>query len=434
MGTIDNQPVSARAPIVRRDVVWAPHHVAAGPDTPRLPVIAGAQRTRVSPIDSLGNAVRLDGLWIGGGAVTGAVLGAQRGHSLLSRVALGAAGALGGGALATAALTGVEALRSRAAESRARATITGRPIADAVPAHPGEQLKVVSLNIREGRGDVGSADSYDETWAKIRDIVQREHPDVLLLDEVTQFSPVAGLHDDLDEMQRELHPTDWAFAPQMVLPFGMTKGSAVLTFNGATLADAESIELGDAHGSGTMRRIESNVGFWEELHHDTAGMRALPDAEKGHHSRNATDALVRTAGGNYVRAVSTQLSGDGTYTGGTTTGSWQTQTAPLTAALRSWSGPTVLAGDFNVDSNDPGTDTNVAREARLFAQSGMSDTFTRMGIALDDPARDSFGTASAPRPLDRMYASDSMDVSSMHVVRTPRASDHEAIAAQIVIT
>lgn len=418
---------------VRRAVRWSSDHTIDSGDAV-LPEIPGQVRSPITLMDSLGDAVRDNHRSIAAAGLIGGAVGVTRGASLLGHAGRGVAGIGVGLLAATSVLTGASALERWKSDDAARDAVEGRPVAGSGVARPGEQLKVMNLNLREIMGDVGTTDTQEETWAKVEALIEREDPDIVLLQEVADFSPLSGFGDQVSEFERRVKPTDSAWAPAMNTPFGMAKGNAVLTFNGATIDDARSIELSDVHAPGTtLRRIGSLVGFAKETQRDVEGFRSLPDKLKGHHSRNVTDALVRTPEGNLVRAVSAHLAGAGVYTGGDPDGGLASQVGPVADALDSWDGPTVIAGDFNTASTQ---EEAYESESRQFAKAGLADTFTTLGIPLDDARRGSYiggDSATNPRPIDRLYASSSMDVRSSRVIRDVEASDHLAIVSELVV-
>jgi endonuclease/exonuclease/phosphatase family metal-dependent hydrolase len=304
----------------------------------------------------------------------------------------------------------------------------GDGIDDGAPAP--ERLRVLALNLHDGTGTAGEARTSGELWAAIAALVQREHPDVLLLQEVSRLSPVNGFLDNVAELQARLQPSALVFAPGGVRAIGTAKGTAVLAFGGARIEVARYLRVADVNGEGTTRRLRSLVGTYREWRHQ-------PDpadpAWSGYHPRNATDALIVTARGHRVRALSTHLSGGvHGYGDDAHTRSQDAQLVPLAAAIGGANAApyaTILGGDFNIRSDRP----EGAREAEVLAGAGLRDAFTQVGLAPGARERVSFGRGSR---IDRIYTSPGATVDAVRVLRAPgdQVSDHCAVVADLTLT
>jgi endonuclease/exonuclease/phosphatase family metal-dependent hydrolase len=145
--------------------------------------------------------------------------------------------------------------------------------------------------------------------------------------------------------------------------------------------------------------------------------------------RVTSDVLVKTPGGTHMRALS------GHYTTPTQDGGADTdqQVARVAATLGAWDGVTLLGADFNAESDSaPGQ-----REREVFAKYGLSDAFSKAGIAIGDPARRSFGDGPRGGDIDRIYVSPHAQVNRAWVSSSQtshgRGTDHEGVVADITL-
>jgi endonuclease/exonuclease/phosphatase family metal-dependent hydrolase len=410
---------------VRRNVRWGSDHEVSQ-DAPKLPDIPGQARAMISPTNDLSTVIR-DMPTIGTlSVIGGAFIGASRGSGILGKTL----GALGGGALGLAAVTGFVTLRTRLQDNHAIQKAEDRTPAPTTVEHPGEQLKVMTLNIREGMGPYDSPVSQDRQWDKIAAVVQAENPDILMLQEVSVGNPQTGQNDNVAELEKRLNPSDSMWNQTMTIPVGLGKGQEIMTFHGAKIEDGRTLELEDAHAPGTtMRRLLALVGVVSEVKHDTEKLTHLPLVMRGYHARGASDALIRTPEGNLVRAVSTHMSGAGIYTGGDKTSSLRTQMGPLMKAMDSWDGPTILGGDFNVNSRN--ATPAYPNEAKHFTGIGLTDAFTAMGINPKDKQRVSYPTHGTA--IDRFWVDKNISVQDVHVVHDTFASDHDPVVTTVTV-
>ena len=384
-----------------------------------LPEVRGVPKTEWRVLDAIGHTVRDH--WPAGIAAVlgaGAMFAVTRGRSgsgLAKLTTAGLAGALAGGATMSArALLSADPAHAPTREAKDRKRAKG-------------ELRVMSFNVREGFGPTGYQ-TKEAALDRIAEVVRREHPDVVLLQEVGDFSPLSGFHDQLEVLAERLHPTSAVSAMSGRRISGRGKGTAVFTFNGHKIDDARNLRIDDANGEGVKRRIGGVYGMWREL-------RQNPETERkdltGYHPRNAIDALVVTPQGQKVRVVSTHLSGVGAYSGGNRTNSQRDQLDPLAAALGQWDGPTVLAGDFNVGASTDEGD----REREVLGAAGLVDVADTLGLPHDSRERISLPDRNDPttgKRLDRIYASRGLDVRRMHVAEST-ASDHRPVVADIVL-
>lgn len=352
-----------------------------------------------------------DRTWLVGGAAGLGTIGA----ALLARrvgggaVRSGVLGALGGAALVVAGGLGADAIRGSAGRRGAGPAASERIVAD-------EDLRVMSFNVHMGKtpGELlGDEAALDAIAAEIR----RERPDVVLLQEVDRFAVHHGFRDVLDELADRLDADGAVFTPSTRNVTGRESGTAVLTFNGARVADARGIVSPDYAGDGVARRMKGAVDTLARL---VSGGRAPFDVGD-YRPRTTADVLVTTPAGNAVRVLSGHWS-------------WaangvdhpRRQVDPLAGLLGAWDGPTIIGGDFNVHSGTRDGDL----EAAAFAGAGLRDAFTAAGLRTTDPARRTFGVTPT-NPLDRIYGSERLEVRDVRVSPfeqgDPVPSDHHPL-------
>jgi endonuclease/exonuclease/phosphatase family metal-dependent hydrolase len=382
-------------------------------------------------LDRVGDQVRERlGLLAGAGAVAGTatgVLAARAGTSGAVRLGWRAGlGALAG--IATTVLGGLafDVIRGRLhAPGKADA-----PVATGDVTAPGEHLRVMTFNIHGATGPSGEWFGGDADLERIAEAIEREHPDVVLLQEVNHFSVQNGYSDVLGKLADRLGADGAVFAPAQGAVTGRDFGNAVLTFNGTKVVDARALLSPDSTGDGVLRRVAGAVDAVAAV---TTGDDD-PTTNTVFHTtqyrpRNAADVLVETPEGNQVRVLSSHLSWP---EGGVDHP--RRQVDPMTDELARWDGPTIFGADFNVKSETH----DGALEAEAFARADMTDAFTASGLAMDDPARSSLGiTPNKGSRIDRIYASDEIRVDGARVVQydpdeTP-PSDHRPVVADLTI-
>lgn len=378
-------------------------------------------------LDRIGDVVR-DHTWLpvigglaGGGLVAARAMGSSQG--VLRRIAgpiggalAGAALALGGGALAGKLFGGEPTLTA----ARGVPEATGKVVAD-------EDLRVMTFNLHGGMGPGGEFGTSDEKLDRLAAAIRHEDPDVVMLQEIDRFAARSGRTDILAELAKRLHPDGAVFTPRGSRVTGGQEGTGVLSFHGIEVADARGIVSTDPVGDGIGRRIDGLVSggrkLWSErVTHGDAPKGLTPD----YMPRVTTDAMLVTPAGNQVRVLS------GHY-------SWQmpgidsqgNQITPLAGIVAAWDGPTVWGADWN--QNGSGRDGE--RERALLAPADMTDTFSDMGIAPDDPRRRSAGSVKPHAGIDRIYRSDEFTTRSTRVVPyapgAPDPSDHHAVVADL---
>ncbi|MCW2923254.1 MAG: putative secreted protein [Thermoleophilia bacterium] len=388
-----------------------------------LPRIDGAPPHDPPFLDRVGDTLR-DHAWV---PIVGGVLGAAaagalaiRGHrGLALRIAAPITGAVAGAGLALSAAAGVGALRG--APSPAAHGPVASPTVEA-----DEDLRVMTFNLHGGMGPENELGSDSAKLDRMADAIRREHPDVVLLQEVDRFATRSNGLDTVEELARRLHPDGVASTPRGTLVTGRQEGTGILTFGGTRIADARGLVHDDPYGDGVLRRLETGV---------TGDIRAIhnalvdPDVPDGgmpdYFPRVTSDAMLVTPAGNHVRVLAGHYNGphDGTdYEGA--------QVDPTAATIGAWDGPTVWGADWNVSSGSSAW----KHEASTLGAHGLTDSFDLAGIGPDDHARDSFG--DVPRsPIDRIYASEQFTASGTHVAPYPEgepgASDHHPVVTDL---
>jgi endonuclease/exonuclease/phosphatase family metal-dependent hydrolase len=290
----------------------------------------------------------------------------------------------------------------------------------------GEQLRVLNWNVRELIGNDGIVRTDDDGLDAIVEVVAREHPDVLVLQEVSQGSVLSEMSDNLDELVRRTGATDAVLVPNGMRASGKAKGQAVLTFGDARIQDARGLRHEDPLGDGVGRRVLAGASPLRMI-----GVRlpdSLPDT---YMPRTSADVLVTTAGGTDVRVLNEHLSGTSSGIGGSpnSTRSQEDQLGPVADSVAAWAGPTLLLGDFNVTS---GTQFHEF-ERRLLEGVGLHDTFDEAGVAATDLELRTFPAVRPDHNIDRAYASREFTATSVRALQDEvarRGSDHVPVLVE----
>ncbi len=410
--TVDHQVVFSRVPT--RDVA--------------LPALEGVPTRAPSTIDRISDQFNERwGLLVAGagvGAGTSALLAARAGRGLAGKLGLGALGALGGTALLVGGGVLLDTLRKRGTESVSTAAAAGAHVAG-TKVTSDESLRVMSFNIHGSLGPGGEFLGNARDLDRIATAIGREHPDVVLLQEVDDHAIQSGFRDVLGTLADRLDADGAVHTPSVHTVTGRRNGTAVLTFNGVRVADARGIVSPDAFSERSSSRIaaaaDTALNFAAQ---QVAGREWHPFDAPMYRPRATTEVMVTTPAGNAVRVLSGHWSwpSDGVDHP-------RRQIDPLAALLGAWDGPTLIGGDFNVRSNS----ADGTKEAAAFAKAGLTDAFTERGIAPDDPARRTFGgvVPSTTGAIDRIYGSEQLEVANVrvgsHVVDGVEASDHHPL-------
>ena len=394
----------------------------------RLPELPGSEPVHDSPLDVVGRLIAHHRGLTAGVAGIGALVGTALGGGFLTRTLGGIGGAVAGATLVLGLSRIEELVRGTGSPDsdafvRQDAAVTDTP---RVGRH-GEHLRVLDWNVRELIGNDGTFRTDDDAIDQIAAVVAREHPDVMVLQEVTEGSILGGFHGNIEELADRLGATDAVLVSNGVRASGKEKGGAVLTFGGATVQDARGLRHEDVAGNTTRHRLAAALGVLR------MGGFDLPDWIPGAYMpRTTTDVAITTAGGTDVRVLGMHLSGSSVGIGGGP-GSQQRQLAPVVGTLDAWQGPTIMAGDFNVAAWEPG----YRYERQLLRGAGMRSTFDAMGI--DPTSRALAGTfqgSAGFRPIDRVYVSDELRVTGARVLHDDaarRGSDHVPIVSDLVV-
>lgn len=396
----------------------------------RLPSLDGIDPIEDPPPDTIGRVISFHRGLLGAGAGIGLLAGAVLARGgMLRHVAGGASGTLLGlGAAFGVARLG-EVVSGRGA-SDSTAFVADVPGAGSTPRRgaAGERVRVVNWNVRDLIGPDGHVRTNDDAVDAIADVIAREQPDVLVLQELGQGSPAGGLVDGLAELADRLGATDAVLVPNGFRAGGGTKGGAVLTFDGARVQDARGIRHPDPGGDGFLRRL----GALRTLLAG-AGFGPARDAQEGggYYPRTTADVLVTTAGGTDIRVLGVHLSGNGTSIGGTSDSSGhERQLGAVAGTLDAWQGPTLLLGDFNVRA---GSATHAWERERL-NDGGLEDAFATLGI--EPPDARTYPSSAPARQIDRIYASDELVPVTARVASDASAragSDHLPLVAEFEV-
>src|SRR5690606_26766090 len=140
---------------------------------------------------------------------------------------------LGAATLATAG-AGITMLTNRAPAAPA----TDAPTPAAASSNTGEPLRVMSFNIHGGTGPKGAAFGGADEIERIARLIERERPDVVLLQEVNDASVQNGFANVLEQLADRLDADGAVLTPAVRNATGREFGNAVLTLNGVEIADA----------------------------------------------------------------------------------------------------------------------------------------------------------------------------------------------------
>ena len=408
---VDQRVHYARAPTHARSLpaVDLPTHQPALPDR-----IGDQLRERTALVATSGIAA----------AIGAASIATRSGASWPLRLLAGIVGATIGAGAAVSGGIGFDLLRGEAPRPSGSPTAAGDVRID------GEPLRVMSFNIHGATGPARDGLGGSEDIERLARVIERERPDVVLLQEVNDFSVQNGFRDVLGELADRLDADGAAFAPAVENGTGRRFGTAVLTFNDTTIADARGILSPDRIGDGMGRRIagalDTGIGWATEA---LTGTARSPFGTTPYRPRETTDVLVTTPGGTDVRVLAGHFSWpeDGVdYP--------RLQVDPIAGLLGAWNGPTVLGADFNVRSNS----ASGAIEATVFGRDGMTDAFTARGFDPGDPARSSFGTIPGHgAKIDRIYGSRQLDAQDARVVQfepgSEAPSDHRPVVVDYLL-
>lgn len=386
-----------------------------------LPALPGSSSYEPGVLDRAGEQVQRSFPLVVAAAVGGSV-GAARllqagGGGLLRAAAGGIAGAIAGAVLGVATLATVRGTRDH------RIPQDGGAVAPTGVVER-EPVKVMTWNVHGGMGGPGKFGSSDAEVEELAEVIRRERPDVLLLQEVDRFATRSNHVDLLRELDERLGAESAVGATAMTTTIGRDQEVAVLTFNGFQVEDARNIVHPDPRGGGFAPRMESwlrdaRIAVGHALGQDWSHGR-------GYMARNTIDAIVRTPAGTAVRVLNGHYEwpAPGTDHQGR-------QVGAVAGALDAWNGPTIWAGDFNVGNRS----RHGERERRLLGDAGLTDAFEAVDDARRLPPEQRStrpGVPSDPRGgIDRIYASDHARALEARVVHSAGdASDHLPVVAE----
>ncbi len=394
---------------------------------PELPTVAPLEEPMFDRLTRLFHDNR--SLSIGAMGV-GALFGVASTHGVFGRLGGGLLGA-SLGVLGAMSVSAVANLVSGRSSTSTDAHVRDVPGATSTPktGELGEHVRVMDWNIHQltGHEDVGFDEAALDALATT---VERERPDVLVLQEVSQGAVEAGGKDQLAVLAERLGASGAVLVPNGMRPDGGRKGNAVFTFGDASIQDARGLRSPDPDGSGFLRRSKLAIGLLEHV-----GIDVPAKYEGGYFPRTPGDVIVRTAGGTDVRVLDVHLSGTGLGSGGTpvSTAAQERQLVPLAATIDAWDGRTLLSGDFNVRGGTKEHDF----EERTLNGVGLEDVATTLGIEPGSEELHSWPSyGPAYKGIDRMYVSDGLTPVATRVVNDAdavRSSDHLPIVTEVVV-
>lgn len=397
------------------------HYVRAPTRTASLPAVDLPEH-EPALLDRLGGQLRertaLVATASAGAGLGVALLAGRRGANALGVLAAAGRGAALGAVVGVGTGMALDALRGEPRPGRAPAVSSA-----AAPAATGERLRVMSFNIHGAAGPPGSHLGGAIELERVARTIERERPDVVLLQEVDRFALQSSFADVLGSLADRLDADGGVLTGSVRNATGRESGTAVLTFNGVEVADARGLRSPDPRGDGLLRRaagaVDTFAGWITEA---ATGTERSPLGMPEYRPRTTSDVLVTTPAGAAVRVLSGHFSwpADGIDHP-------RRQVDPIAGLLDGWQGPTIIGADFNVRSGTPHGD----REAAVLGQAGLVDAFTAAGLPATAPERGSFGTGPGGPPIDRVYGSRQLAVERARVMPfapdEPAASDHRPI-------
>lgn len=399
----------------------------AGPAPARetlLPELPGATTYEPGVIDRMGEQVQSSWPLVAAGAIGGGVIGSKLlrlgGGGIFRGILGGIAGVLGG---ASITMAGLALGRGMGDHAKPEAPKGASVASTEVVAR--EKVKVMTYNVHGGMGGPGKFGSSDEELDRLADVIRREQPDVLLLQEVDRFGTRSNHRDVLAELDERLGADSAVGVTALTQVTGRNQDVAVMTFNGFKIADARNIVHPDPRGGGFDVR---SAAFFRDAK-VVAGTVLGRDWTEGvqYQVRNTIDAIVTTPEGTDVRVLS------GHYEWPGPVDHQGRQVGAVAGALDAWKGPTIWGADFNVRAHS----VSGSREKQLMADAGLRDTFgstdVREQVSMTGLALNPTEAESAGGGIDRIYASDHATVTSpARVVREAGdASDHMPVVTEV---
>jgi endonuclease/exonuclease/phosphatase family metal-dependent hydrolase len=410
------------------DVSYRLHVVGDAPARASvLPALPGSTSYEPSALDRAGEQVQRSLPLVAASSIAGGAIGAKLlrlgGGGIFRGLLGGIAGVLGGAAIGIGALATLRGIGAHRPTSAAR---DGQIADPQVVAR--ERVKVMTYNLHGGMGGPGEFRASSAELDELAEVIRREQPDVLLLQEVDRFATRSNHKDVLAELGERLGSDSAVGATAMTAVTGREQDVAVMTFHGFEIEDARNIVHSDPRGGGFGVR----AGAWFRDAKTAVGSVIGKQWDGGtrYQVRNTIDALVRTPAGNAVRVLS------GHYEWPSATVDHQKrQVGAIAGALDAWDGPTIWGADFNVRTGSPAG----RREHELMGSAGMNDAFEAVDesrrIPIPEQASNPAYTTHPDGGIDRIYASDHATALEARVVRDAGdASDHLPVVAEYELT
>ena len=389
-----------------------------------LPGLPGAERYEPSSLARAGEQVRSSLPLVAVGSVAGVVLGTKLlrmgGGGIFRGIVGGIAGVLAGATLTAAGLAAARGIGSHREPARPDGAKTADPTV-----HERERVKVMTYNVHGGMGGPGEFGSSEEELDQLADVIRREQPDVLLLQEVDSFATRSDHTDVLRELDERLGADSAVGATAMTQVTGRNQDVSVMTFNGFKVEDARNIVHPDMRGGGIGVRFSSAVDDAKKMLNAKLGTEFETGAR--YHARNTIDAIVRTPAGNSVRVLS------GHYEWPSKETDHQArQVGSVAGALDAWDGPTIWGADFNVKANSEWGES----ERRILGDAGLRDTFGdapfEEQVSMTDVSRNPQESTTRGGGIDRIYASEHATPIETRVVgEAGDASDHLPVVTEL---
>jgi endonuclease/exonuclease/phosphatase family metal-dependent hydrolase len=409
------------------DISYRLHTTTGQPDrSVLLPELPGAGEHSPPMFDRMGEA--LQGAWpiVAAGSIGGGVIGSKLlrlgGGGIFRGIIGGIAGVLGGAALTMGTMA---LLRGN---DHAKPVVPDGAVQASTEVATREHVKVMTWNIHGGMGGPGEYGGSEEEMDKLAEVIRREQPDIVLLQEVDDFAPRSTWSDNLAELDERLDPTSTVAGGAATNITGRDQHTAIMTFHGFEVEDARNVIHQDPRGGGFATRTRSLLNQGKGVIDHFFGTE-LEQQTDDYQVRNTMEGLVRTPGGSTVRVLSGHYEWpNGLYD------HQDLQVGDMSRAIAAWHGPTIWGADFNIrDGVNRG-----AIERRLMAAAGLHDTFgdtpeyQKVSMVSGIATAVEGDPSAAEGGIDRIYASDHAKVLGTRVVREAAdASDHLPVVTEL---
>ena len=237
------------------------HVTGADPDrSVTLPELPGSTLHSAPMLDRFGQQMQRTWPLAAASSIAGGVIGSKLLRMGGGGIFRGILGGLGGALAGASILTGGLALL-RGDTSQHVAPLPVNSVVASTQVAERERVKVMTFNVHGGMGGPGGYFSTGGELDAIAEVIRREQPDVVLLQEVDHLAGRSNFADTLDEMDKRLDPTSSVGAAATTSIFGRDQHVAIMTFNDFTITDARNIIHQDPRGGGARLRMGATLNL-----------------------------------------------------------------------------------------------------------------------------------------------------------------------------